>query len=145
MNVSKTDVEKKAEKSVYDSAYRKKNKEKIILRGKEYYESYRRKHFLENPRKYLFNTAKSRAKQFSVEFSIVEEDIVIPQFCPILGYELAKGAGYVPNAMSLDRVDNTKGYIKGNVRVISRKANQLKSSINLEFAEKLIKYLKGEL
>jgi hypothetical protein len=47
--------------------------------------------------------------------------------------------------MSLDRVDNTKGYIPGNVRVISRKANLMKSSLTLDVLEKLIKYIKNEI
>ena len=47
--------------------------------------------------------------------------------------------------MSLDRVDNDKGYVKGNIRVISRKANLLKSSLTLEILENIIKYIKKEI
>jgi len=47
--------------------------------------------------------------------------------------------------MSLDRVNNNLGYIKGNVRVISRWANLKKSSLTIQDMEKLIKYIRGEI
>jgi hypothetical protein len=47
--------------------------------------------------------------------------------------------------MSLDRVDNDKGYITGNVRVISRKANLMKSSLTIDILKKLIKYINNEI
>ena len=80
-----------------------------------------------------------------MEFSITKEDIIIPENCPILDVVLTKGDGYSPNAMSLDRVDNNKGYIPGNVRVISRKANIMKSSLTMDVLEKIIKYIKREI
>lgn len=33
---------------------------------------------------------------------------------------------------SLDRLDSSKGYVKGNVRVISKRANQLKNNATVE-------------
>jgi hypothetical protein len=93
----------------------------------------------------LWYVARARSRQYGVEFSITEEDIVIPEFCPILETRLTKGNGYLPNAMSLDRVDNDKGYIPGNVRVISRKANLMKSSLTINILEKLIKYINNEI
>jgi hypothetical protein len=79
----------------------------------------------------LLAYAKDRAKRKGQEFNIDKTDIDIPVFCPILGIPIYsepknKPSGPCPNSPSLDRIDNTKGYIKGNVKVISHKANTMK-------------------
>lgn len=79
--------------------------------------------------------AKNRSKINGLEFNIDLEDIVVPEFCPILGLKLDefKGkSGGRPNSPALDRIDNSKGYVKGNVMVISHLANQMKASANAE-------------
>ena len=138
-------MDNKEKKRLYDIEYRIKNKEKKSNQNKEFYERSRKVKFTENPRHYLWYVARARSRQYGVEFSITEEDIVIPEFCPILETRLTKGNGYLPNSMSLDRVDNDKGYIPGNVRVISRKANLMKSSLTINILEKLIKYINNEI
>jgi hypothetical protein len=138
-------MDAKEQKRLYDIEYRKKNKEKRKQQNDSFYKTKRSVRFTENPRYYLWYIAKVRAKQKKTEFSIYESDIVIPKICPIIGMKLVKGNGYLPNAMSLDRVDNTKGYVKGNVRVISRKANILKSNMDIQTLEKIIKYIKNEI
>jgi hypothetical protein len=40
----------------------------------------------------------------------------------------------------LDRVDNTKGYVKGNVIVVSRRANVLKKDATLNELRQLADY-----
>lgn len=78
---------------------------------------------------------KSRAKKLGIPFNITEVDIKIPDVCPVLGVRLErqKGKGkpcnYTP---SLDRIVPALGYVKGNVRVISNRANLLKSNATLE-------------
>ena len=63
------------------------------------------------------------------------EDIVIPESCPILRipiiYHSGSSGGKI-NSPALDRIDNSKGYIKGNVLVISHLANMMKSCANEE-------------
>jgi len=87
------------------------------------------------PEVVLWRNAKARAKARNLEFAIDYDDIQIPEICPYLKIPFSKGTEYAP---SLDRIDNTKGYIKGNVEVISRKANAMKNSAStaelLEFA-----------
>jgi hypothetical protein len=138
-------MEKKEQKRLYDIEYRKKNKQKRSDQNKEWYESSRKVHFKKDPQHYLWYVARTRSRQKDTEFTISVDDIVIPERCPILNHVLTKGNGYLPNAMSLDRVDNTKGYIPGNVRVISRQANLLKSSLTLEILEKIIQYINHEI
>lgn len=95
----------------------------------------------------ILNTAKYRAKRDGLDFNIDLTDIVIPDECPILNIPIFRStSGRVgPNSPSLDRVDNDQGYIKGNIRVISNKANAMKRDNTLDSFEKFIKYLKGEI
>jgi hypothetical protein len=54
--------------------------------------------------------------------------------CPVLGIAINANhgrQGYFPDSPSLDRIVPSRGYTKGNVRVISQRANQLKSDATL--------------
>lgn len=100
-----------------------------------------------NTESYLVQTAKSRAKKKGLAFDITAEDVVIPEFCPVLGIPLfiqigGEGVGKNDNNPSLDRIDSDKGYIKGNVQVISWRANNLKADGTLEEFIKLVEFLK---
>lgn len=61
-----------------------------------------------------------------------------------MGIPLKKefGRGKTDDTPSIDRIDCTKGYIKGNVRIVSWWANRLKSNLTLEQIEALYKYIK---
>lgn len=88
----------------------------------------------------MWRRAKSRAVKSGVAFDIEVSDIIIPELCPILRIPLIvfKGrSGGEHNSPALDRVDNTLGYVKGNVQVISHLANCMKSSAS---PEELIKF-----
>jgi hypothetical protein len=94
----------------------------------------------------MLRRAKGRAKERNLEFNLDIDDVAIPEKCPILDIDLKmhKGrSGGNPNSPALDRVDNNKGYIKGNVMVMSHLANMMKSSATTEglirFAEWVIK------
>lgn len=96
----------------------------------------------------LLRAARQRAKQKGLPFDIEVSDIVIPEFCPILGVPLARGDGRkMGNSATLDRIVNDLGYVKGNVWVISNKANIMKSNANLEelkrFGEWINHHLNG--
>jgi hypothetical protein len=85
--------------------------------------------------KKMFTRCKTRARDRGLEFNIDIEDIFIPEACPILEIPLKefKGkAGGRKDSPALDRIDNSKGYVKGNIMVISHLANMMKSSANPE-------------
>ncbi len=90
----------------------------------------------------LFWVAKSRAKKKGIEFSLSVEDIAVPDVCPVLGIPLYTNRGKAgPNSPSIDRIDNKKGYILGNVQVISYRANMLKGDASIEEVRRVLAYM----
>lgn len=81
----------------------------------------------------MYHTSKARARKKGLEHTIEKSDIIIPKYCPILNTRLIPGSrGDYLNTPSLDRIDNSKGYTKDNIQVISMKANSMKNSATKE-------------
>lgn len=94
---------------------------------RENYKSYRRA----EPERLLLSNAKQRARRMGLDFDLTEDDIHIPARCPFLGIELRCNDGQPKNdSPSLDRIDPSMGYVKGNTRVISHLANRAKSNLS---------------
>ena len=132
----------------YYKEWRSKNMKKIKTYIEDKYKDYAEhsaNYRIKHPERVLCSMAKRRAKEKGLEFNIDNTDIDIPILCPILGipivkiYTKGKSTGPTSNSPSLDRIDNSKGYVKDNVRVISHKANTMKhnatSSELIMFAE----------
>lgn len=90
-----------------------------------------------------FIIKQSNTKRAGIEFTINFGDLKFPEYCPVFNIKLDYFAKGKPqdNSPSFDRIDNSKGYIKGNVVIISNKANRLKSNSNLEDLKKIINYI----
>lgn len=99
------------------------------------------KHYLDR----ILRSAKIRALEKGIPFSISKNNIHIPEFCPVLGIKLEIGGGreQVDNSPSLDRLDNNKGYTPDNVRVISYRANRLKSDATAQELKAIVAYIEG--
>ena len=100
-------------------------------------------HFIRN----LYKAAKSRHKKmWPSEEMIPFEELLPPSGkCPVLGIEFdytADGVIGRDNKPTLDRVDNRRGYVSGNVRIISWRANSLKSNGTYEEFLALVEYTK---
>jgi hypothetical protein len=81
----------------------------------------------------MWQSAWARSREFGLSFNLRIEDIRIPEKCPALGIPLQRGKGkWSPNSPSLDRLIPQLGYVKGNVRVISMRANGIKSNATVE-------------
>lgn len=128
---SRSDVKQKRKEKWQDPIYREKENKKQRLRNKN------------NPESKIINHARARAKKYNLEFNITYDDIKIPDVCPVLGIDIFVGNGkFHDGSPTLDRIDNSKGYIKGNVKVISWRANSIKRDATLEEIDKIINYIK---
>lgn len=88
---------------------------------------------------------RHRAQINNIPFNLEENDIIIPEFCPVLGIPLFfnDGTGHPEaNTPSIDRLIPEKGYIKENVAVISQRANQIKNSGSADEHEKIAKWMR---
>lgn len=95
----------------------------------------------------IYSMAKSRAKRAGVEFTIKLEDIAVPTKCPVFGTKLRfnnSGRGYSAkdDSASLDRINPNRGYVKGNVVVVSWKANRTKAGLTPREVCKLADFYK---
>ena len=87
---------------------------------------------------------KQRAKKSNLPFDIDQTYIqsIIPTHCPVLGIKLKNGNKiFHNNSLSLDKIIPSKGYVKGNVCVISDRANRLKRDATLDELKKLVYYM----
>jgi hypothetical protein len=105
---------------------------------RELHESVRR------PARPLIWAAARRAKRKNIPFDIRLDDLLpLPTHCPVLGLKLQYGPGRGRKlyengcAASLDRIHNERGYVKGNVIVISLRANLLKGQATLDELQKI--------
>lgn len=113
-------------KTQYWSEYYYRNKEKCFEKG--------RKYRLKTPELSMLYKARHRTKERNLPpCNLEKEDIVIPEVCPILKIPLKKGQkGPIPSSPSLDRIIPELGYTKGNIQVISQRANIMKNDANPE-------------
>lgn len=101
----------------------------------------------ENRIKHILSQAKRRAISNGMNFDISIEDLLpLPKVCPVLGilinYKGTGAKGFINDSPSIDRINSSKGYIKGNVCIISWRANRIKSDATLDELIALIGYIK---
>lgn len=102
----------------------------------KYQAAYYRRVVAEAPERIMFQSAKIRARQYGVPFSLTVKDVksLWPKdgLCPVLEIPLQHSVkstgGMSVNSPSLDRIVPGKGYVLGNVAIISVRANRIKSN-----------------
>jgi hypothetical protein len=91
----------------------------------------------------LSNT-KSVCDKEGIPYDITVDDLrPFPLSCPVLGIPInwMSTGGSKNDSPSIDRVIPDKGYTKGNVRLISQKANRLKQNASLTELEAIVRYI----
>lgn len=97
----------------------------------------------------LVYNARQRAKDRGLPCTITYRDIDIPEFCPVLGIKMEfspgpGGKGFNNSSPSLDRIIPERGYVPGNVRVISYRANSLKKDATAAELRAVVDYIERE-
>jgi hypothetical protein len=131
--------------------WRENNKERVKTVGKEYRERTKEKSKAwrdDNKDRLYFLSLKSRAIKKGLEFNLEEKDVIAVDHCPVFGIALVRSLLKPAwNSASVDRIDNTKGYVKGNIQIMSYLANSMKRDATDEqlilFAEWVLKEKKG--
>lgn len=122
----------------YSRNYYKKNKGTLKFKRQQWQRLWR----MENWPRYLWYIAKKRAKEYDIPFTITPDDIIIPKRCPVFGHKFIIGKnGGSDCSPSLDKIIPKLGYVKGNIIVISRRANRIKSDASLDELKKIVDYV----
>jgi hypothetical protein len=83
----------------------------------------------DSPKRRMLKHAKARAKRKGVPFSLRMRDVTVPEFCPVLGLPLAHATGHsCDTSPALDRIRPERGYVPGNILVVSDLANRIKAN-----------------
>lgn len=129
--------------------YKEANPEKVAAAKRAWFDAnpaYLQGYYVRNRAKYMLAMARRRAAKAGVPFSLTEADIEMPAVCPVLGIEIRVDArgGFNPHSPSVDRLVPALGYVPGNVRVISNRANLLKRDATLDELRALVAYVERE-
>ena len=91
-----------------------------------------------------FRAKKANALRVGWEWSLSFGDLVWPTHCPVLNIELDYFAeGRQENSPSFDQIDAGKGYVVGNVQIISWRANRIKNDGTAAEHRRIAEYLES--
>ena len=88
------------------------------------------------------NNVKYRAARKGIPFDLTTDDLVFPAVCPVLGIPIrARSGSFSDNSPSVDRTIPALGYVKGNVVIMSYRANRIKCHASLDDLRKIVAYM----
>jgi len=143
----------------YDAEYRSKNRERINARRRVYIEENKVRVLAQRAKQYqnrrqlnrlkvMWQGAKGGAKARGLEFIISIGDLSIPECCPVFPWiklNLENKGRMQDDSPSIDRIDSSKGYIPGNICVISWRANRMKGDASPLELQALLAYISRSL
>lgn len=98
-----------------------------------------------DPVVFMWRRARQRAKAHGIRFTIAPAHLFLPTHCPVLGIRLTRpGDGLTEASPTIDRLKPRRGYVPGNVAVISMKANRLKNNATLEELERIVAWMRSK-
>ena len=116
---------------------------RCLNRNRQHTNAVKRAGCRKNPVSYILWRIKATAKKYNIPFNLTHEDIVVPDYCPVLGIPLVIGdATAHGESPSVDRIIPKLGYVKGNITIISHRANTIKSDATSSELGKVLDYVK---
>lgn len=87
---------------------------------------------------------RNQSKKAGIEYNLTAEylESIFPDVCPIYGTEWVMFDKSDDRSPALDRIDPSKGYIRGNVAYISARANRIKYDATPEELEKIAEWVR---
>lgn len=100
----------------------------------------------------LYKSLIERKSYFNKKYPNILQDAIVdellinnqlPEYCPVFGIKLTYEGKHMwqDSTATIDKVDNSKGYCKGNICLISWKANKIKNEGSLDEHLKIIAYM----
>ena len=91
------------------------------------------------------NTIKSRAMKKGIPYDLDADFLreIMPTHCPVLGIPLVRRSSKTdnsPGSPTLDRIFPERGYVRDNVIVVSKRANQIKSDASPDEIRRVADY-----
>jgi hypothetical protein len=87
---------------------------------------------------------RNNAERVGVDFDLTISDLYpLPETCPVLGIPINYGTGSrgaADNSMSIDRINPDLGYVKGNVVLVSQRANRIKNDATVDELRRIYEY-----
>lgn len=101
--------------------------------------------------RHVWENTKNRAREKGFAINIDEDylnELLIKQdfYCALSGVKLVSSRDNSTNTISIDRIDSSKGYIKGNVQIVHKDANLCKRNLNeiyfMKLSDQIAKHLR---
>ena len=151
------DDEHRLKRNAYMRKWKRENKEKVnrtnknwkhanieLVRKREKVRAFKRAGTGEGYRALWLNNIRLRAKKKGLPFDISLDDLVFPDTCPVLGIPIrARSGAFSDNSPSIDRIIPALGYVKGNVAIMSYRANRIKCHASLAELKAIVAYMEN--
>ena len=119
-----------------------KNKNRELVRSRERQRAFRKAGTGEGYRALWLNNIRLRAKKKGLAFDLTLDDLVFPDVCPVLGIPIrARSGAFSDSSPSIDRTIPALGYVKGNVTIMSYRANRIKCHASLAELKAIVAYM----
>lgn len=135
--------DQRIELSLKRAADRARRKERDLVHHQTVAREYKR-----NGKGYFYswaNTIKSRALKKGILYDLDADflESIMPTHCPVLGVELKRRATRNennPDSPTVDRIFPDRGYVRDNVMIVSKRANQIKSDATPDEIARVARY-----